>query len=256
MLGCAGLPPPREPYTDAARALRSHANGRMGLRSIRAEARVDQRGRDGRVKGTVFMLVDRERRLRIDAMTQFGPVAILTADAERFAYSDLREDRFVTGATCPENIAALVGIPMTVEQATLTLLGGTFVLEHAASEVAWNDEGFYRISLRASSGARQEVDLAISDADRARPADEQRLRLSRSELFAPTGQSVWRVSYADYARVEGRIEMPFEVRVEQAASGTDTLVRFKRIELDPELPETAFTQAARPGLRHEEAACD
>jgi hypothetical protein len=255
-VGCAGVPAPREPYTDAARAIRAHDERRASLHAIRAEARVDQRGRSGRVKGTVFMLVDRSSRLRFDAMTLFGPVAILTADAERFAYTDLREQRFVTGATCPENIARLVGIPMTVEQATLTLLGGTFVVAHDEEELLWNDDGFYRVSLRSRSGARQEIDFSLPDADLARPPADQRLRLRRSELYGATGESLWRVTYDDYRELGGGPVLPFEVRIEQARSATDTLVRFKRIDVDPELPDTAFVQEARPGLRREELECD
>jgi hypothetical protein len=254
--GCAGVGRPREPYTDAVRALRAQAAPRAELRALRAEARVDQRGEKGRVRGTVLMMVERSRRLRFDAMTQFGPVAILTADRERFQFTDLREHRYVTGATCPRNIARMVGIPMTVEQVTTMLLGGTFVLDHVEAKISWDDDGYYRVVLRAATGARQEMDLSVSDDDLARPPEKQRLVLRRSELFAPDGASEWRASYDDYERIEGRVELPMEVRVEQRASGTDTLLRFKEITLDPELPDAAFKQVPRAGLVQEEAPCE
>jgi hypothetical protein len=51
-----------------------------------------------------------DARLRFDAMTQFGPAAILTSDGQRFAYSDLRSRRFLTGETCERNIARFLEI--------------------------------------------------------------------------------------------------------------------------------------------------
>lgn len=254
--GCAGVPRPREPYTDAAAALRAEAAPRAGLRSLRAEARVDQRGQEGRVRGTVLMMVEREGRLRFDAITQFGPVAILTANGAEFALTDLRARRYLTGPTCPRNIARLVGIPMTVSQVAALLLGGTFVLDHVDARIEWDDDGYYRVALRARSGARQEIDLGVPEADLARPPAQQRTYLLRSELFAPDGTSQWRASYDDYERVGGKVELPLEVRVEQRSSGTDTLLRFKEITLDPELPDAAFTQSPRGGLKREEAPCD
>lgn len=254
--GCAGVARPREPYTDATAALRAQSAPRARLQSLRAEARVDQRGAKGRVRGTVLMMVERAGRLRFDAMTQFGPVAILTADRERFAFTDLREHRYLSGATCPRNIARLVGIPMTVEQVTAMLLGGTFVLEHVEAHIAWNEDGFYRVVLRAASGARQELDLEVPDADLQKPPAQQRVVLRRSELFAADGKSQWRASYDDYERVGGKVELPLEVRVEQRSSGTDTLLRFKEITLDPVLPDAAFTQTPRAGLVQEDAACE
>jgi hypothetical protein len=80
--------------------------------------------------------------------------------------------------------------------------------------------------------------------------------LRRSELFARGGEGVWRASYDDYETVGSGIAMPREVRVEQRSSGTDTLLRFKEIALDPELPDAAFSQSPRPGMRQEEAACE
>lgn len=254
--GCAGVARPREPYTDAVAALGAQSAPRAKLRSLRAEARVEQRGDKGRVRGTVLMMVERAGRLRFDAMTQFGPVAILTADREQFAFTDMREHRYLSGPTCPKNIARLVGIPMTVEQVTAMLLGGTFVLEHVEANIAWDADGFYRVALRAASGARQELDLGVPAEDLAKPPAQQRLVLRRSELFGADGRSQWRASYDDYERVDGRVDLPLEVRVEQHSSGTDTLLRFKEITLDPTLPDAAFVQSPRPGLAQEHAPCD
>lgn len=256
--GCASFPRPAQPFTDAGRALGLQSAAREQLRSIRAEARIDQRGDGGRIKGTVLMFVERPGRVRFDAMTQFGPVAVLTSDGETFAYADLRSKRYTTGPTCPKNIARLLNVPLTVEQTTRMLLGGTPIIEHDSAEIAWNDDGFYRVSLRGR-GQRQEVDLGISERDAELPPERQELLLLRSEIYDAQGRTDWRATYGEYRRLEhgnARVPVPFEVRVEQPRGEIDTLIRFKEIALNVEIPPEAFIQAPLPGMEQEIADCD
>lgn len=256
--GCSSVPKPKYPYTDGVRALALHRLVREQVPSIRAEARVEQRGDRGRIKGTVYLLIERPSRVRFDVMTQFGPVATLTSDGRRFAFSDLRDKRFLTGETCPANIARLLNVALTAEQTVLLLLGGTPVLEGARSTVEWDGGGFYRIALRAADGQRQEVDLAVPEADLELPAERQRLVLRRSELFDRKGRSVWRATYDDYrALATGGIatDLPYAVDVVQETAGTETRIRFKDVAVDTELPGDAFVQLPSPGMTIEEAPC-
>jgi hypothetical protein len=248
---CGGVPRPRYPHTAPQQALTLHRLVREQVPSIRAEARVEQRGNEGRIKGTVYLLVERPSRVRFDVMTQFGPIAILTSDGERFAYSDLRSKRFMTGVTCPANIARLLNVSLSAEQTVLLLLGGTPVLEHTKSSVDWDSEGFYRFVLHAADGQRQEADLEL-------PTERQRLTLLRSELFDSRGRSVWRATYDDYRPLgTGGVttELPFSVDVVQETAGTETRIRFKEVTVDTELPGDAFTQMPAPGMTIEEAVC-
>jgi hypothetical protein len=49
---------------------------------------------------------------------------------------------------------------------------------------------------------------------------------------------------------------PYRVRVEEPASGSDTIIRFKEIVLNPKIPDQAFTQTLRAGMLQEEASCE
>jgi hypothetical protein len=259
LVGCASVPKPAQPFTSAGEALTLHALMRSQLHAIRAEARVDQRGDQGRIKGTVLMYVLRPGLVRFDAMTQFGPAAILTSDGQRFAYADLRNHRFLEGATCPYNIARLLNVPLSVEQTTELLLGGTPVLPGSMAAIGWHPDGYYHVRLRAPDGKRQEVDLGIGEGDSDKPPSRQRLRLLRSEVYDAKGNTIWRLTYDDYrpiARGTYRVTMPFLVRVEQPTAGRDTLIRFKEVALDPDVPASAFSQQPRPGMDVEEATCE
>ncbi|MDH5673970.1 MAG: DUF4292 domain-containing protein [Myxococcales bacterium] len=258
LCACGGVPRPRYAHSDPLALLVQHREARSQVMAIRAEAKVDQRAERGRIKGRVLMFVQRPGRLRFDAMTQFGPVAILTSDATHFAYSDLREKRFLHGATCRKNIARMLGVPLSVQEATELLLGGSAAMEHARAELRWHDEGFYRVELLAKDGRSQQIDLGVHDADLELPADRQRLRLLASRVRDARGTTIWSARYDDYRMLEGEVavEMPFEVQIEQPGRGSDTLIRFKEVALDADVPDAAFTQQAAPGMVVEEAACD
>ena len=259
LLGCAGTLRPQHPITDARVALERRDATIEGLHSIRAEARVDQRAKSGRIKGTVLMFVEDVGRVRFDVMTQFGPIAILTSDGERFAYSDLREKRYLFGRTCPENIARLLGVPLSAEETARFLLGGTPLIAHTESALVLNDAGHYQLTLRGQSGAKQELELAVYPGDEGLAPEQQRLKLVRSELWDADAKSVWRVGYADHEAIQlqGRqLQVPKRVHIEQPSQGADTLVSFKSIAANPNIPAEAFTQSARPGMQEEEAACD
>jgi hypothetical protein len=145
------------------------------------------------------------------------------------------------------------------------LLGQTPRIEHEDAEMTCED-GAYRVTLRAADGRRQELVLDVRESDLLdAPPEEQRLRLRRSEVFAPDGSTEWRVTYDDYTFVEDPRDdasprrgmvMPFTVRFEDPRRGQDTMVRFERVDLNVEVPPGAFEQRPRPGLTVEPVACD
>ena len=104
---------PAQLLTDPARALATQQARSAQLRSLRAEAKVDQRGREGRIKGRVMMFVERPDRVRFDAMTQFGPALTLTSDGEPFALTDFKEQPLPTGPACERNIARMIGVALS-----------------------------------------------------------------------------------------------------------------------------------------------
>lgn len=263
LTGCPGPGCPTMPHTDPMRALRMHRSLRRTVTALRAEARVDQRGESGRVRGTVLLFLDRPDRVRFDAMTQFGPAAVLTSDGDHFQLLDHRENRFLQGAACPANIARLLGIHMSGAEVAHFLVGDTPRLEAEDVSLACSSEG-YLIVRTAADGRRQEIVLTAREADEDAPPEEQHLRLRRSELFDASGKTLWRATFDDYEVVvdprdeEGRgVALPFVVRFEDPQRGADTLVRFKEMTIVTEpVPEGVFSQAPPPGMSVETISCD
>jgi hypothetical protein len=261
MSGCPGPPCPAYPHTDPARALEVHGRTRAHVRSVRAEARVDQRGKGGRIRGTVFMFVERPDRVRFDAMTQFGPAAILTSDGDRFALTDMRENRYLVGPTCPANIARLLGIPLSGEQVTRLLLGDTPRIPADSESITCTGGGTYVITLRGPDGRHQEIELAVREEDRDRPPDQQHLRLRRSQVRGPDGRTEWKVEFSRHAVVDDPrsdygVAMPHEIHFVHPDHGADVLVRFRSLDLNVDPPPGAFQQDPPPGLPIERVSCE
>jgi hypothetical protein len=258
--GCAGTLKPAFPIADARVALQQRELTVKGLTSIRAEARVDQRAKEGRIRGTVLMLVEASGRVRFDVMTQFGPIAILSSDGTQFAYSDFRAQRYLTGDTCPQNIARLLGVPLTAEETARFLLGGTPVLTYDKADLTLGaDDGHYHLTLHAGDGQKQQLELAVYPSDMKLPANKQRLYLVRSELWNKAGGRVWRVTYDEPEPValgQEQLLVPMRVRIEQTTPASDTLVHFKSVKSNPSLPDDAFVQTPRPGMSEETASCE
>ncbi len=263
LAGCSHPACPTTPHDDAARALRMHRSLRRTVHALRAEARVDQRGERGRIRGTVLMYLERPDRVRFDAMTQFGPVAVLTSDGSSFQLFDQREERFLEGPACPANIERLLGIAMSGEDVARLLMGDTPRLTAEEMVMACGDEG-YHITIRGPDGRRQEIILAPRAADRDAPPERQHLRLRRSTLFHADGRVDWSVSYDDFQVVvdprdpEGRgVAFPFRVRFEDPDAGADTLVRIKEVEILPSPPaREVFRQRPPAGLAVEQVQCE
>ncbi len=257
--GCGRAPRPKFPHEVADVALAQHEAQRRALVSMRAEARVDQRGRDGRIRGTVLMFLEDPDRVRFDALTQFGPAAVLTSDGQTFQLLDMRENRFLTGPTCPENIARLLGISLPAD-AVVRFLEGDSPRIAAEGGTIETIRGGYRVTLSGADGSRQVLELGIPNAHAELPPEEQELRLVRSELRGADGAVVFRAEYDDHRAVDlpggGRLTMPFVLRFEDPTHGRDVLVRFKRIEPNVEAPEGAFVQASPGGVAVETAPCD
>ncbi|MGF1464971.1 MAG: hypothetical protein ACFCGT_02455 [Sandaracinaceae bacterium] len=265
--GCAGRACPTQPFHEAQNALSAYRDMRRPARVIRAEARVDRRDREGRIRGTVRMIIQRPDRVRFDAMTQFGPAATLTSDGAFFALTDKRENVFLEGPTCPANIERLLGLRFAASEVTRLLLGESPRIEAQSESLACHG-GTYRMTRVARDGSRQEIDLEVRPADLEGPPAEQRLRLRRSEVFGPDGATRWRVTYGDYRFLEDPADaeepkrgvvLPFTVRFEDPRRGVDTLVSFRWIELNPVdrpvRPED-FTQRPDPGLTRRTVPCD
>jgi hypothetical protein len=234
---------------------------RRTLFGLQAEARVEQRGSQGRIRGTVLLMVVSPARIRFDVLTQFGPAATLTSDGERFELLDQREGRFLEGPACPSNIARFLGVALTPSDVTRLLLGDAPIIESATREIE-TIRGGYIVTLYSEDRV-QEVEIHIRRGDEDAPPESQFLRLARTELFDAEGRSLVRAVFSDHRIVpdpddeEGRgVAIPFRVQLDDYVRDATTTVRMKEVELDVEVPDDAFSQAQPAGMPSSFAPCE
>jgi hypothetical protein len=257
LAACGGAACPKQLITDPAAALASRHYDASAIQVLRAEAKVDQRGKQGRIKGRVLMFVERPNHVRFDAMTQFGPALVLSSDGETFALSDFKEKRFLTGPACERNIARVIGVAISGEAVTRVLLGDVPELSSAQESVSCSGKGGYAVERRAADGSRQRIELAVHEADLAKPPAQQRSELREVTLFARDGKRLYQVRYEDYKALgDHGVRLPFTVRIEDFSNGSDAVLRFQSIDLNVRVPEGAFVQSAGEGLSLEEVSCE
>ncbi len=253
--GCAGPRCPAQLHTDPLRVMAEQAAKGARVYTLRGEAKVDQRGPEGRVRGKVMMFLERPSRVRFDAVTQFGPALVLTSDGAALALSDFKEDRYFQGPACARNVARMIGVALSAEDVVSVLFGDAPKLEAAQPAIQCSQAGGYRIEQRAN-GERQQLDFAVHEDDFDKAPSEQRLRLVRAEHFDRQNKAIWRVEYDDYRAVQGGVMLPFRVHVADLQRGADAILRFEDIHVNVKVPEGAFSQTPRPGLRIEDVTCE
>ncbi|HEX5658841.1 MAG TPA: DUF4292 domain-containing protein [Polyangiales bacterium] len=249
--GCASATCPAQLITDPAQAIAAQKHA--PIRSLRAEAKIDQRGRDGRIKGKLMMFVERPDRVRFDAMTQFGPALILTSDGQNFALSDFKDGRYLSGPACAESLGRVIGVALASSEVASVLLGEAPLI--AGTDALSCSGGTYKLERRGADGAREELELAVHEADRKLPPGQQRLYLAAATLWNPRGDKLYRVRYEDYRRV-GNAEFPHTVRIDDFGNHSDALLRLSDVAVDVAVPAGAFTQTPRAGLALEAVECD
>jgi hypothetical protein len=221
------------------------------VRGMNVETRATSWLGGERVRGTVQMLVERGGRLRFEAEVSLqGTVAALTVDGGQFAFIDHQKHLFRKGPACPDNVAAMVRIPLAPAEVAAILLGDVPLPDgdHLAT-VTWD-------SRRAADV------LAVESQQGAKLL----LGLRRPNAQVPTWDVVfvegfdargrWQVSYEDFERVSG-VALPRLVRFAEPGKSFDDGVEVKIREraLNPSFPEGALALTPPSGYQVELAAC-
>lgn len=261
LLGCGRPPRPTLPIESPDRALELLASMRRTLFGLQAEARVEQRGAEGRIRGTVLLMVVSPARVRFDVLTQFGPAATLTSDGETFELLDQREGRFLEGPACPSNIARFLGVALAPADVTRLLLGDAPIIEGGTREIE-TIRGGYIVTIYGEDRI-QEVEIHIRRGDEDAPPEAQFLRLARTEIFDADARPLVRAVFEDHRIVpdpddpDGRgVAIPFRVTFDDFVRDSTTTVRMKEVELDVEVPDDAFSQERPEGMPSSYAPCE
>jgi hypothetical protein len=159
LVGCSiGTSPPAPqlsvPQWQSDRLIESLTERRKQLQSLRALARVDYAGPEGKQGFQEAVVVQRPDRLRLETLTFLGAILIVTANPKEIVGYHPREGVFVRGRPSKENLRRYTQIPLELEEVTALLVG----LPPVEAKASWNQEAN---ALIFSSNGRKKESLAF-----------------------------------------------------------------------------------------------
>jgi hypothetical protein len=139
--GCAAVTPPAPqlpvPQWESGKLIESLTQRDKQLQSLRALARVDYAGPEGKHGFQEAVVVQRPDRLRLETLTLLGAVLIFTANSKEIVGYHPRDGVFVRGRPSKENLRRYTQIPLDLPDVTTLLMG----LPPVETDVPWNQEG-------------------------------------------------------------------------------------------------------------------
>jgi hypothetical protein len=273
-LACCGARPPQSVFPTADDALGRMKATYACVNGVQGDAKIDHfspRTTVKRVRGDVYLMAVNPDRVRFDVVSFGTPVYTLTSDGDRFQMLDVKEKQFLYGPSTPCNLARLTQVPVPAHALVWLLRGEAPVLVHTAPDesIAWDPGGFYRILLRSTREATQEIHLEVRPDDIAKPWAEQRVRVTDVRV-AQRGVDLYHAELRNHepAHTAGPrldpdgidepvppsgpacdAELPRSIRMRVPDTEEDVIFQYKEAKWNPPVLPGAFEQKPPGGVR-------
>ena len=204
------------------------------FRSLRALARLDYAGPEGKNSFQEAILIQRPDRLRLETLSFLGAIMIVTVnDQELLGYLP-REGVFLRGQRSKENLRRLtkIPLPLEVEEITSLLLGLPPVNTKAMPRQDGNS-----LSLAAADGGQ---DTVAFETDDTAP--------TRWERRNAGGEIEISVKFADYVPTPAGV-FPSRITIESATQKRRLEIRYQEPELNATVPAENFSQQTPPNVK-------
>jgi hypothetical protein len=226
------LPPPLAAQWESAQLIEAMRQRRDRLRSVRALARVNYAGPEGKQGFEEAVLVQRPDRLRLETLTMLGAILIVTAnDREMIGYYP-REGVMVRGRASKENLLRYTQIPLELDEITALLAG----LPPVAPSAPYRQEG--NVLTFSPNGIKRDT-LTFASKD-AVP--------TKWERFNGNGAVEIMAQFADYIATPAGL-FPSRIYVEAPAQNRKLDIRFQEPELNGAIPAESFSQTTPPHVQ-------
>jgi hypothetical protein len=231
MIGCATVTPPAaKPQLPAKQwptgeLIKSLGERQKQFRSLRALARLDYAGPDGKGNVQEAVLVQRPDRLRLETLTFLGAVLIVTVNDREIIGYHPREGIFVRGPRTKENLLRYTQIPLELAEMTALLLG----LPPVDTGAQLRQE---ETTLVFSSNGRKQ-DSVTFDAQTPVP--------TKWERFNDAGAVELSAQFSDYVSTPAGL-FPSRIQIEAHLQKRKLEIRYQQPEINASLPPEIFTQ--------------
>lgn len=278
LLACCGKTPPPSRFPTADDALGRMKATYACANGVQGTAKIDHFTPKGRVRGEVVLMAVNPDRVRFDVVSPFGATLyILASNGQRFEMLDYQQKQFLYGPASPCNLARLTQVPVPGHALVSLLRGEAPVLVHQPPEASidWDDGGFYRVLVKSTREASEEIHLEVRPDDWDRPWSEQRLRVTGVRV-AQRGVDLYDAELKNHepiksasARVDPEgidepvppsggacdAEIPMSIRMRVPNTEQDVIFQYKDAHWNPPIVEGAFTLAYPGGVTRRYVDC-
>lgn len=194
---------------------------------MRALARLDYAGPEGKNSFQEAILVQRPDRLRLETLSFLGAIMIVTVNDQEILGYLPREGVLLRGQRSKENLRRLtkIPLPLEVEEITALLLGLPPVNTGTTSQQDGN-----ALNFSTADGGQDVVAFETND-----PVP------TRWERFNGGDKAEISVKFADYVPTPGGL-FPSRITIESAAQKKRLEIRYQEPELNAMLPAESFSQ--------------
>jgi len=220
------------PQWESAKLIESMGQRRQQFRSVRALARVNYAGPEGKHGFEEAVLVQRPDRLRLETLTLLGAILIVTANGQEIIGYHPREGVMVRGRSSKENLLRYTQIPLELDEITALLLG----LPPVEPSAPWRQDGN---SLIFSPNGRIKDSLAFESH---LPVPTQWQRFNGGGALELTAR------FSDYITTPAGL-FPSKIDVDAPLQGRKLEIRFQEPEFNATIPAESFSQQKPPHVQ-------
>lgn len=205
---------------------------RNAVTDLRALARLKYRHPDGSSSSREAIAVSRPDRLRVEVLSIFGAMFVLTARDGDFTAYARQENTIYRGTASPENMWRYARIGLPVVDLVDLVLGTPPQRKEVWSHVSFDKEtGWVQLSQELSDG----IQAVWLEGDLPRAA----------EFRDAYGDVQWRAFFEDYESHDG-VEIATRIRLE-VASEHSVDITLGDIDVNPKLADNTFSVNIPPG---------
>jgi len=229
--GCAtrqpvGKPAPPERLPTVFELASTLSERRSALTSMRALARLHYRHPEGSDRSREAIALARPDRLRVEVLSLFGAVFVLTAVDGRFTAYARQENTLYRGTASPENMWRYARIGLPVVDLVDLVLGTPPQRTETWSHVSYDEEsGWIQLSQELRSG----IQAVWFNGNLPQAAEY------RDEF----GDVQWRAYFEDY-RDQAGIAVATRIRLEVPDSEHSVEIALEDIDINPAIDDEIF----------------
>ena len=202
------------------------------FQSLRSLASIHYQGKDGKGKFQEAIVVQRPDRLRLETLSSFGVMLVVTANGDKISGFDTREKFFVHGKSSKENLVRLTRIPLELREIVALLVG----LPPVGIQGNW--EGKQNTLRRELRGGRSEV--VTFDSKLGIP--------TKWDRSGPNGEIELSALFSEFASTASG-PFPMKISLEAPSQQKRVEIRYQEPELNVDLPPDLFVQEKPQNVR-------